>query len=241
MKAALTIILSFLSTGSAWGRPQFPGPTSVPADLPSVHGMLLFGEERVFLSHLPMFHSPHDYQVILEAELDRAAQSAYRRSRIASQETVYTLVPETFVLPELVRSPRPFRAQLYRGHFERGGELIAGDVRVTLKEVLHFRRFDPKATRSREASYLLFGEGRDQYLAHLIEAKPDFDQVLRVRSAAPVERGGAKTLELKLKGAPATRPLAAAALADFESALDAKRLRLRVESSLYLEHGDLAH
>jgi hypothetical protein len=35
-------------------------------DQPAVHGMLLVGEETLYLSHLPMFHSPHNYQVILE-------------------------------------------------------------------------------------------------------------------------------------------------------------------------------
>lgn len=29
----------------------------------SVHGMLIFGKEKIYASHLPMFHPPHDYQV----------------------------------------------------------------------------------------------------------------------------------------------------------------------------------
>jgi hypothetical protein len=46
-------------------------------DAPNTHNMLVFGEQAVFLSHLPMFgalnktktgfRSPHRYQVILEA------------------------------------------------------------------------------------------------------------------------------------------------------------------------------
>jgi hypothetical protein len=33
---------------------------------PSFHGMALFGEQTAYLSHLPMFMSPHDYQAIFE-------------------------------------------------------------------------------------------------------------------------------------------------------------------------------
>jgi hypothetical protein len=30
-------------------------------DRPSVHGMAVIGSDTIFLSHLAMFHSPHDY------------------------------------------------------------------------------------------------------------------------------------------------------------------------------------
>ena len=43
------------------------------ADVPTTHGMLLFGNETVYASHLPMFHSPHDYQLILELDLEGVA------------------------------------------------------------------------------------------------------------------------------------------------------------------------
>jgi hypothetical protein len=36
---------------------------------PAVHGMLVVGEGQLFLSHLPMFHAPHDYQIIMEVRL----------------------------------------------------------------------------------------------------------------------------------------------------------------------------
>jgi hypothetical protein len=40
-------------------------------DEPATHGMAVIGQKSVFLSHLPMFGSPHDYQVIVEAELTK--------------------------------------------------------------------------------------------------------------------------------------------------------------------------
>ena len=51
-------------------------------DQVAVHGMLLFGENTVYLSHLPLFGTttPHRYQVVLEVTLAKAGgdpQAAY--------------------------------------------------------------------------------------------------------------------------------------------------------------------
>ena len=44
-------------------------------DPPAIHGMLMVGTQTIFLSHLPMFHRPHDYQVILEVGLQAASSN----------------------------------------------------------------------------------------------------------------------------------------------------------------------
>ena len=98
---------------------------SQTSEVRSVHGMLLFGANKIYASHLPMFRSPNDYQVILELELDEKMKALYLEDKKQNpQETVYTLEPEQFVLPDLVKNPAPFTANVYRGHFERGGKKI---------------------------------------------------------------------------------------------------------------------
>ncbi len=42
------------------------------------HGMLLFGEQAAYLSHLPMFGSPHNYQAIFEVTLSKARIDPWR-------------------------------------------------------------------------------------------------------------------------------------------------------------------
>ena len=42
----------------------------------AVHNMALVGGHRVFLSHLPMFMSPHDAQVIVEAKFVKDGKNA---------------------------------------------------------------------------------------------------------------------------------------------------------------------
>ena len=38
------------------------------------HTMLIVGEQTVFLSHLPLFHPPHNYQVIIGGDLRQTRQ-----------------------------------------------------------------------------------------------------------------------------------------------------------------------
>jgi hypothetical protein len=155
--------------------------------------MLVVGEQSVYLSHLPMFMSPHDYQVILEATFKKAGddpQAKYVADRQRSGAKVYTLPPEEFVLPELVETgpdgrPRrtSFRGDVIRNHFERPPtrpEPVSEGVTVGVKNVVYFQKFDPDADQPAALTYLLFGTPSELFLAHAITSPPDFDHVLGV-------------------------------------------------------------
>lgn len=165
--------------------------TSDHMDGPAMHGMIIVGEDTVYLSHLPMFASPHNYQVILEVTFTGEQgdpQAAYVEDRRTSGERVYSLFPKSFSLPMLASTdpehPRleTFQANIVRGHFEKpGAELILTDVDVNVVKVIHFRKFDPEAEELPELEYFLFGKGQELYLAHVITRPPDFDQILDVK------------------------------------------------------------
>ncbi len=152
-----------------------------------VHGMLLFGEEALYLSHLPMFASPHNFQVLLEVGLDDAGRKAFLSDREAAGDGIHTFVPKPFPITELApHADGPGRTSIegtiFRGHFERGGEPIAEGVFAEVHRVVHFSELDVGAKRSedRELTYLCFGRPGQLHLAHEVTARPDFDQVLRV-------------------------------------------------------------
>jgi hypothetical protein len=163
-------------------------------DRPATHGMLVVGEETVFLSHLPMLNmSTHAFQVILEVTLEKegsaqSVQTIYADDRKKHPDVrIYTFEPEKFSLPDLAPSgpsnaPRKtsFRGRVVRGHFERGGDTIPGleDVVAKVVNVIHFRRFDPRAGELPQLEYLLFGKGGERFISHLITKGPDFDQTL---------------------------------------------------------------
>jgi hypothetical protein len=166
-------------------------------DAHDVHGMIIVGGETVYLSHLPMFgHPHHDIQAILEATFAGEGgdpRSVYVDDRERTGTRMYTLRPEPFVLSEFLSgfgpsgteqppsARRTFRGDIVRGHFERGGRRILEGVVVEVTNVVHSRQFDPRSRGLAQLEYLLFGKGRELFLAHLITRPPDFDQILSVR------------------------------------------------------------
>jgi hypothetical protein len=156
------------------------------------HGMLLFGDEPLYLSHLPLFGHPglgqvHHFQAFFEVALDRAALATLRADR-ASGAGQHTFLPADFSLAELdPDTDGPQRTSMdgviFRGHFERGGTPITGTITVDVRRVVRFTELDSEAkpVPGRELSYLCFGRAGTLHLAHEITARPSFDQVLTAR------------------------------------------------------------
>jgi glyoxylase-like metal-dependent hydrolase (beta-lactamase superfamily II) len=165
--------------------------TTPSKDPPSTHGMLLFGRERLFLSHLPMARSPHDYQLVFEAVLPDSVLQRYRLDATQHDSVIYTVEPtQRWVLPNTIRRDTVFTAHLYRGHFERGGARIASDVMVRVRRVIMFRRFESDAAAQPD-DWFSVGEPHDRYLVHWISGQGDADQVMRVCGSARRMRDGA--------------------------------------------------
>jgi len=156
--------------------------------------MLVVGEESVYLSHLPMFMSPHNYQVILEATFTKDGeqpQTTYVEDRQRTGAKVYTLNPERFVLTDLkaahpggVPLRHDFKGDVFRHHFEREEPepvALGKAVKVDVENVVYFQELDPGAAKPAEPEYLLFGKGSKLFLAHVIVSPPDFDHVLSAK------------------------------------------------------------
>jgi hypothetical protein len=168
--------------------------SSALKDKAAGHGMVVVGKETIFFSHLPMFMSPHDYQVILEGTFSKPGadpQRTYKDDRKNQPEgTVFTFNPAAFVLPDLfppAAKRKQFRGDLFRGHFESPPEFpaepsrIASGVNVDVTNVVYFQKLIPPAKRPDNLEYLLFGKGEELFLAHLITGPPDFDQIVSAK------------------------------------------------------------
>ena len=167
-------------------------------DRASIHGMLLVGEETAYLSHLPMFMSPHNYQALFEVTLTAVGSDPmplYLLDRKAhgTQFKMYSFLPkESFVLTDLLspdaEHPRlsSFKGSVFRGHFESGhaheqqGSLINGldHVVAHVTNVVLFRKLDPHGQALPQLEYVIFGKGQELFLVHVITRPPDFDQIL---------------------------------------------------------------
>ncbi len=187
----------------------------------AVHGMLLFGDRAHYLSHLPLFHAPHDYQVIIAADLPAQL----------TDDTYYTFVPTPFALPDFIAAPFHLRGDVVRGHFERGGTTIARDVEVVPRVIYAHQLV---AGGRSDARYLMFGTPGEQYLVHLIGGPPDFDQVVAVA-------GGDLDASALHDGVQVTAPgpLVAGATVTVVRA-DGHAMTLAIRREIYRETGDLA-
>lgn len=157
------------------------------------HGMAVFGgREALYASHLPMFHAPHDSQVVLRFHLaDKTADQALREA-LAREPKLWTFDPEPFDLlrlaPGHTQPLREFKARFFEGHFERGGKPQPQPQRLVVDEVLLFRRLDPTPRAGNVGRYRLIGRGQEWFALKEIARRPDFDHILRVTAPAGEDR-----------------------------------------------------
>ena len=228
-----------------------------------VHGMLVLGGQRtdtalgspVYVSHLPMFSAPHDFQVILR--VGREAANTYGNFVAHfGLDPIFTFQPEPFSIDELdPRAPggparASFSGNLFRGHFERGGSKIAADAPLEVEQVIHFRRFRSGGGDKGRLRYLFFGQPDAAHLAHLVDGPPpDFDQVLQVEPGRPSGVSPEQLREGVVIGVPDRSDEIEARLRpgetfsaelEGESTGGSASIDLVVASEYYFETGDLA-
>lgn len=185
------------------------------------HGMVLFGgPDALYASHLPMFHAPHDYQVVLQLRLADKAQDRALRKRLGASTALWTLDPEKFALnrfaPGADAPLRRFKANLVEGHFEKGGSTRYAGAGLIVEKVLYFRQLSSANAQSATAHYLQLGHGRQRYLVKQIDSRPDFDHVVALTAPAGAQRGPLVLAKTALQ-APAS--------ADFVQALPGAQVR----------------
>ncbi len=158
--------------------------------------MVLFGENGLFASHLPLYAHPHDHQVVVQLTIaDQKLAQGVRQALAGGQQL--TLEPERFDLlrlaPKSTEPLRSFKGKLYRGHFERGGDVWQADVVFRVERVLVFRKLLADMPKPELMTYLAFTDHNRTYLVHRIHGRSDFDQILSLqtpRASAAMQKVG---------------------------------------------------
>lgn len=150
--------------------------------LPAVHGMVLFGDEELYISHIPMFAKPHDWQALISISLSHPQDDAlahYRSIQGNRGQSLTTLAPKPFVLhPLLLGELKEFAASLHEGHFEQGGRQDLEGIRVTIKKILMTAPLRESSPGSEQLSYLALGKGKRGFLVHKLTSSPGFDHIV---------------------------------------------------------------
>lgn len=204
------------------------------------HGMAVFGDgEQLFASHLPMFHPPHDHQLVMQIRLGDAAIDAQLRATLAHEPTLWTIDPEPFALRELWLGERTqFQAKLFRGHFERGGALVEKQVQVQIVRVLEHHALAPSSSQAcLQGAYRVLDGQKNAFLFKQIRCTPDFDHLVRIQKRpGSGALGAAKTLAEIRVTHEFCKPPADTALAQ---ALAEIGIAAHSMQSIYFETGDL--
>jgi hypothetical protein len=208
MNRILHVAIFFLFTCAAFAETCGQMPVGF-------HEFAIVGaNNRVFVSHYPMFSSVHAYQVLMEVELsseDHDAQQKFLTQMVAHPEIEYTYSPyrrvaptanrvadqDDWVLPEKARVSSMINGDI---HYSQNSQDISFDQNVVAKVIRVFenRLMLPGETRPQSLTYIYFGG----FLAHLISAppnpgeqKPDFDQIVTLSGAPNLVEGGRYSID----------------------------------------------
>ncbi len=148
----------------------------------AVHGMVAFqlnADESIYLSHIPMYHEPHDFQLIIKAHIP--APESVKKIGIAG---LHTISPIAFSLNDiLAKRTSSFTGMLFKGNFENGGKELTDDIKFDKIQILYQRNLLSDSTPDyTHPKYLLMGNKSAAYLVHLIGSResPTYDQILKV-------------------------------------------------------------
>jgi hypothetical protein len=182
-----------------------------------VHGMLLFGNDSaLFASHLPMYHAPHNAQVILKLKFSDPNTQIQVQQAIAhdanKSAAIWSLVPTVFDLARLaVGHPQQLTqltVDIFEGHFERGGTLRWAKRKLGIEEVVLFSPLslindDNKPAKT--LNYVLLRQHDNdsvQFAIKRLGTRPEADHLLRLSG---INQALPTSITVKLE--PLTKPV----------------------------------
>jgi hypothetical protein len=143
-----------------------------------VHGMALVTQgSSIYASHLPRYKKPHNVQLLYKLDNnDLAVLQTVRDSKLI------TIKPKPFNLQRLMRGEKiVIQADLYAGHFERGGMLVYENIALSFDKQMYVRTFDDIKPSSTKQEYDVVSLRKNYRIyIHRIQQAPSFDHLLGV-------------------------------------------------------------
>lgn len=158
------------------------------------HGQLIFGEDKVYLHHLPFLQAdpsrhPHNFQVLMRVSfVDEADRQAYLQRRKLRPDALFTALPDDYgqiwlktIFEAGAKGQELGEVEIFDEHFEndpRPRPFLKAEM--VIDEVLEFRELDPDGPTADELRYMIVETEQEAFLIHEVSSPPDFDQVLKV-------------------------------------------------------------
>jgi hypothetical protein len=147
------------------------------------HGMVIVPDEKdkasMYLSHIPMFMYPHDYQFLFKASFNSS-------SKQLEENKLYTFLPEKMCLDYLIHGiTQDFIGDIYLGSFEDQGLLISEKVKIKIDNILYVNNLKKETHSDNNPSYFVFGknENKINLLKIIQNEEKSFDHLVKVEIA----------------------------------------------------------
>ena len=158
---------------------------SVPEELPpldpayvGVHGMVLMNKaSTIFAYHLPLYHKPHDVQLLYKLDVKNVALV-----HLVRDNDMVTIKPRPFNLQRLMRGEKiALEADIYIGHFERDGMLVYENMTLNFAKQLYVRKLDDISPSSNNQEYDVVSYRKNNKIyIHRIQQAPSFDHLIHI-------------------------------------------------------------
>ncbi|MBH0088832.1 hypothetical protein [Pseudoalteromonas sp. NSLLW218] len=151
------------------------------------HGMaLILANDKVLASHMPLYTTPHDYQIVYEVTTSdthlKIIKDALRKA--ANEQSQISILPSNFDLNLLINKKTPtLNTTVFNGHFERGGTAIFS-TKLTFKNPLYVKKLAITQPVKAEFDLIKVSAGQGVVI-HKIQSKPSYDSL----SLVPLTRG----------------------------------------------------
>jgi hypothetical protein len=158
---------------------------SAPEELPpldpayvGVHGMVLMNKaSTIFAYHLPLYHKPHDVQLLYKLDVKNVALV-----HLVRDNDMVTIKPKPFNLQRLMRGEKvALEADIYIGHFERDGMLVYENMTLNFAKQLYMRKLDDISPSSKNQEYDVVSYRKNNKIyIHRIQQAPSFDHLIHI-------------------------------------------------------------
>jgi len=158
---------------------------SAPEELPpldpayvGVHGMVLMNKaSTIFAYHLPLYHKPHDVQLLYKLDVKNVALV-----HLVRDNDMVTIKPKPFNLQRLMRGEKvALEADIYIGHFERDGMLVYENMTLNFAKQLYMRKLDDISPSSNNQEYdVVSYRKKNKIYIHRIQQAPSFDHLIHI-------------------------------------------------------------
>lgn len=156
----------------AKNKAKQPNPAYV-----GVHGMVLMAAgSRLHVSLMPQYTKPHNVQLVYSASA-KEATVVY----LTKDAELVTIKPEPFNLQRLLSGESfTVTADVYLGHYKRGGVLTHPKQQITFDELLYKRSLKDLPEPSNVQVYDQIKLRNDRILIHQIQKAPSYDHLVLV-------------------------------------------------------------